>query len=903
MILLHLDIDSAGETYFRAESLSDDDEQKVSSVSGEDVLQAVSEIVVKAEDVSLLDDGRVKTTQRNLLMFFSDVRGRKFKHGIFLGDDVLQARNLFLHAADLVHRGRSLPSVEIAESCGYARWVMLSDDESKVPNTISNALPFVRRTVDSLMRLSSRSVLEMEEKSYSTAHDAWLAALRNDTGRINWSELQSLKELESNIFEWRSPLHVSPKERASLVFKLVAPSTADGVWMITIPRAPTSRAGLVSLGQAASLFPPLKYMNGTQVEISIADAENFMRDGAKLLCDAGYNVEVPEGILGEHITAEEDIEEAQQISPSATRRFVTKTTILVAGEVVSEAELEFLLAQNSRFVFFRDRWIEVDRATLREALKELRATLPKRINLYDAISSSLGISKQGHLRIAKVRAHGWLRGLLNELKGQDSFSLITPPQGLKGTLRDYQLRGASWLTFLSKYGFGPCLADDMGLGKTIQTIAYILHLKESSQLSSPVLIVAPVSVTTNWLREFSRFAPSLKVYLHQGPFRMQGYDFDLRCRKVDVVVTGYSLLVKDFKSISLSRFSTLILDEAQVVKNSDTRVSKAARALQVQNRIALTGTPVENSPDDLWSIQAFLNPGLLGEKHEFSRNFTKPIRDDARNQAAMKLKHIMEPFILRRMKTDEGIAAELGAKREVREYCPLSMAQRRLYEDALTSFKTDLLADPDARGRQGKMLALLTRLKEICDAPELPAGDIVAAPTGGKIARLVDLLESIFESGESVLIFTQYARMGRMLRSHLRNVFGRRISFLHGGLTPAAREREIKEFNEGEGPSVFILSLKAGGFGLNLTKATHVIHYDRWWNPAVENQATDRAHRIGQTKTVFVHTFISPGTLEDHIDNLLESKRLLANEIITSGESFLMKMNDAEFEKMVRLDG
>jgi SNF2 family DNA or RNA helicase len=294
---------------------------------------------------------------------------------------------------------------------------------------------------------------------------------------------------------------------------------------------------------------------------------------------------------------------------------------------------------------------------------------------------------------------------------------------------------------------------------------------------------------------------------------------------------------------------------------------------------------------------------LLGERQEFSRAFTKPIKEDSRNPAAAKLKRIIEPFILRRMKTDESIASELGDKKEIREYCPLTPLQRRLYEDALISFKSDNLADPDARNRQGRMLALLTKLKEICDTPELVQGDLAATLSSGKIARLMDLLESVFEAGESALIFTQYAKMGRILRDHLKNSFGRRIPFLHGSLTPNARENEIKAFNDSVDPTAFILSLKAGGFGLNLTKATHVIHFDRWWNPAVENQATDRAHRIGQTKTVFVHTFISPGTLEDHIDALLESKRLLANEIVTSGESFLLRMSDGEFERMVRLDG
>ena len=591
-------------------------------------------------------------------------------------------------------------------------------------------------------------------------------------------------------------------------------------------------------------------------------------------------------------------------SPAPVRAPIpAKLTIRVDGEPVSEQEIEFLLDQGSPLVFFRNRWIEVDRNVLREALRALRATKAKKLSVREAVSFALGLGRLGRLRVDEVKAHGWLRGLLNELRGDQVFALLPPPPGLRGTLRDYQQRGFSWLAFLAKWGFGPCLADDMGLGKTVQTIAFILHLAHNPttkppnhlttkppnhQTTNPTLVVAPVSVTANWVREFRKFAPGLKVLLHQGTDRFQGGSFQRACAKADVVVTGYSLLVKDFRLFSEAKFGALVLDEAQTIKNADTQAARAARALEVPAKVALTGTPIENSPNDLWSLEEFLNPGLLGERKDFEQTFTRAIREDARSGATDRLKRILEPFMLRRLKTDPGIAAELGAKREIREYCQLSAAQRRRYEDALAAYRADVAADGGEPTR-GRMLALLTELKLVCD------GD-------GKLARLDDLLADIFANEESCLIFTQYAKVGRMLRDHLREEFGRDYPFLHGSLSPAQREAEIAAFNADKEPNAFILSLKAGGFGLNLTRATHVIHFDRWWNPAVENQATDRAHRIGQTKTVFVHTFICTGTLEDRIDEMLSSKRQLAAEVVAGGESFLLKMNPREFERMTALE-
>ena len=687
-------------------------------------------------------------------------------------------------------------------------------------------------------------------------------------------------------------LRASEADRAALRFCLIPPQKETEAWRVSVPGVPTTRMGLVSLGQAVSVCPSLSGLrrdgDGLAVSLVRGEAEVFVRTGAPALSAAGYAVSVPPDLFGEHVTVQADLDGGAE--PGRRRTVAAALTIRVAGEKVTENELAFLLDQGSSLVFFRNRWIEVDRAVLREALRALQSTKKKNVSVREAVSFAVGVGRLGHLRVDEVRAHGWLRGLLNELKGEDRFELLPPPPGLKADLRDYQIRGYSWLAFLAKWGFGPCLADDMGLGKTVQTIAFLLHQRQKAgnARSAPALVVAPVSVTTNWMRELARFAPGLKTMLHQGTERLHGFAFSKACSRTDVVVTGYALLVKDFKDFAGTRFSTLVLDEAQTVKNADTQAARAAQALEIPVKVALTGTPLENSADDLWAIEACLNPGLLGERRDFSERFTRSIRTDARGGAAARLRHILAPFMLRRLKSDPRIAAELGAKREIRAYCPLSPEQRRQYEEALASYRMDVSAAAGEPSR-GRMLALLTELKLICD------GD-------GKRARLDALLADIFNAGESCLIFTQYAKIGRLLQSHLRETFGRTFPFLHGGLSPAAREKEIASFNGDPQPNAFILSLKAGGFGLNLTRATHVIHFDRWWNPAVENQATDRAHRIGQKKTVFVHTFICAGTLEDHIDELLEAKRNVASEVVSGGESFLLSMNARAFEAAVSLD-
>ena len=898
MLLLHTDTDKDGNLFFMAEMRNAGDDAG-RRLSGNMLLESIREMFWFQDGFAPIDDARpdcVQPTWANILMFLSDVRGRRFKRGVFLSGEVLAHVDEFRSAARIVAAGHCLPGIEKRDGCFAAVWRPLAQGSA-----------FFCRCVDELARRAGRTALETGTR-HETAEDAWLSALRSDNPLVGYGKADEVANLAERLAVWNQPVGVSPEDRAALCFVLKPPEAPDGDWRLDY-KTPVTRKGLVSLGQAIRLFPPI-----SADVFRKEDAEAFLRTGASTLAAAGFAVSVPDGMTGEHVIAEadlvpvdgrkgdkgfngpnttEDLKALRQIQAKMNGKTVsTKLTVRVDGEIVDENEIAFLLEQNSPLVFFRNCWIEVDRNILKEALRALRETNKRRLSARESLSWLLGARRSRTLKIAAARAHGWLRGLVNELKGGEGFRVLPPPAGLSCDLRDYQLRGYSWLAFLCRLGFGPCLADDMGLGKTVQTIAWILSRKESGEKGTgPVLIVAPVSVTTNWVRELSRFAPGLRVLLHQGEDRPRGGFLASRCRRVDVVVTGYSLLVKDFRDLRDAAFSALVLDEAQIIKNPDTRVARAACGLDVPVRIALTGTPLENSAQDLWSIEEFLNPGLLGERRDFMDTYGRDLAPSSAAgmaaAAASKLRHALAPFMLRRLKSDPSIAAELGDKREIREYCALSADQRREYEDALRRFRDETSGVSDVM-RRGRMLALLTELKQVCD------GD-------GKLARLEDLLEEIFAAGESALVFTQYVRVARRIREHLAETFGRSFPFLHGGLSPAARENEIAAFNADKAPNAFLVSLKAGGFGLNLTRATHVIHFDRWWNPAVENQATDRAHRIGQTNTVFVHLFICAGTLEDRIDSLLEEKRRLAGDVVASGESFLAKMSDEEFERTVAL--
>jgi len=460
------------------------------------------------------------------------------------------------------------------------------------------------------------------------------------------------------------------------------------------------------------------------------------------------------------------------------------------------------------------------------------------------------------------------------------------------------------LTFLRQCGFGACLADDMGMGKTIQLIAYILHQREiAPDKSRPSLIICPMSVVGNWYRELQRFAPSLSVMIHHGSERLSGQDFIEQVDAYAIVITTYTLALRDREHLAAVQWETLVLDEAQNIKNESAKQTQAIKTLHAAHKIALTGTPVENRLQELWSIMDFLNTGYLGSGTDFRKRFALPIELYHDAERSNILQRLIQPFVLRRLKTDKAIIQDLPEKMEMKVFCNLTREQASLYE-AVVQDMMEKITEAAGIERRGLILAALTRLKQVCNHPAQFMDDhSQLSNRSGKLERLREMLEEVLAEGDKALIFTQYAEMGGLLRQYLQDTLGVETLFLHGGTSKKHRDLFIQRFQEEQrNVPLFVLSLKAGGVGLNLTAANHVFHYDRWWNPAVENQATDRAFRIGQQKHVQVHKFICSGTLEERIDQLIEQKRNLAERIVGSGENWLTELSTEQLKELFALD-
>ena len=532
------------------------------------------------------------------------------------------------------------------------------------------------------------------------------------------------------------------------------------------------------------------------------------------------------------------------------------------------------------------------------------------MGLLEAMRMGLGgeTSVDG-LPIDGVDSEGWLDELLKRFSHSEKLEELSQPKGLDGQLRPYQKYGYSWLAFLRRWGLGACLADDMGLGKTIQTISLLVREKElSGKLPAPALLIAPTSVVTNWEREIDRFAPGLQTYVHRGAGRLKGSEFREAIKDRDVVLTSYPIARLDAESVQSIQWLAVILDEAQNIKNPETKQTQVIRKIEAKFRIALTGTPVENRLSELWSIMHFLNPGYLGARKAFREKFALPIERYHDEEALGKLKQLTSPFILRRVKTDPRVISDLPEKVETKVYCTLTEEQATLYEAVVQDVMQEIESEEGVK-RRGLVLSMLMQLKQICNHPvqylhQAGKGSAEATLDGrsGKLERLGELLEEILAEGDRTLIFTQFSEMGGILAEHLPKAFGAATQFLHGGTPTKSRDQMVRRFQEDEqAPPVFILSLKAGGTGLNLTRANHVFHFDRWWNPAVEDQATDRAFRIGQKRNVQVHKFVTTGTLEEMIDDMIESKKGLAQAVVGSGENWLTEMSTDELRKVVSL--
>jgi hypothetical protein len=678
---------------------------------------------------------------------------------------------------------------------------------------------------------------------------------------------------------------------------------------------------LRALGVAARLFPPIERSLAEPqphgVTLDAREAWQFLTVGGPALGEAGFGVLVPAeftrgGARRLRLRMRIGASPARATGAVAKSRGVSLDELVafrweaaLGDETLSAEELAALAALKAPLVRWRGRWVAVDPQELAEVKRLLgrRGELPAS----QALAMGLGEAPRTPETALPVEVvpEGRFRQILDRLRTGAREDGWSPPRELRGTLRAYQARGVAWLSTMAEFGLGACLADDMGLGKTIQVLAFLLQRAERRAGDPrPSLVVCPTSVVGNWEREIQRFAPSLSVVRHYGASRAPSPDLLAERGARTVVLTTYGLLRRDAEVLSAVSWATVVLDEAQNIKNPGSRTARAARALRAAHRVALTGTPVENRLAELWSILEFATPGLLGSLEAFRRTYAVPIERYQDTEASDRLRRVVGPFILRRLKSDPAVIRDLPAKNEMRVVCTLTKEQATLYQAAVTDA---LRAIEESGGiqRRGRVLALITALKQICDHPALYLGERGPLPgRSGKLARLQEMLEEVVASGDRALVFTQFREMGERLVAHLGQVLQTDVLFLHGGTSRSARDAMVRRFQEGgRGPQVFVLSLRAGGIGLNLTAATHVFHFDRWWNPAVEDQATDRTYRIGQTRAVQVHKLVTAGTVEEKVDRMLEEKRDLASRIVAAGERWITELDDRALRDLFSLSG
>ncbi len=747
---------------------------------------------------------------------------------------------------------------------------------------------------------------------------AWRRKLAARRGEAGFTLLFQLQEAGTEYEPWRLEMLVAPRQDPSLQVTLARYWTLDEEVRQNFTQqcgAGFDQSLLLALGQAARIYAPLwaglDEAQPSGIDLSLEDAFAFLQEDAWVLEDAGFTVLVPAWWTPQgRRRAKIRLQGGGPSASGANRRntmdlphmMTYRYDLALGDEAVDPVEWSSLVESKSPLVRFRGRWLALDREKMREMLDFWRR------HRHDTTGMSLPdlIRKAAEdTEFFEIEPRHALAEMLGKLRDHRRLEPAANPSGLEAQLRDYQKRGLAWVAFLESLGLNGCLADDMGLGKTVQVLARLIQEREGQAGLRPTLLIAPTSVIGNWRREIERFSPSLKAFIHHGAVRVRDAEaFKRACLDFDVIITSYALARRDEKILSAIRWRRVVLDEAQNIKNPSSAQSKAVLKMTADYRLALTGTPVENRLLDLWSIFNFLNPGYLGKQSQFRQRYELPIQRDNDPRRAEMLKRLIEPFVLRRVKTDPEIIRDLPDKLENRQFCHLSKEQASLYEAVVREVE-QRLGEAEGINRQGLILSTLTRLKQICNHPAqfLHDGSVFAGDRSPKLERLCDMLGDVIGEGESALVFTQFAEAGGQLERHLRERLDCPVFYLHGGVPAAKRERMIAEFQDAEtGPGVFILSFRAGGVGITLTKANHVFHFDRWWNPAVEDQATDRAFRIGQRKNVFVHKFITMGTLEERIDRLIEEKKQVAALIVGNDESWLAQLDNETFKQLIALN-
>jgi len=664
---------------------------------------------------------------------------------------------------------------------------------------------------------------------------------------------------------------------------------------------------LQELGKASEIIPEIEMSLNQRVpcgiDIKDVDAYKFLTETYFLLEEKGITVKLPpfwNNLLKPKIklnpTIRKKVSDISHGILTANSLIDFKWKVAVGDEIISEREFWELVDMKKPIINMKGKWVEIKESDV-EHIKNLINKF-KQNNTYQFFDAIRIINQENEIEVLEDNE---FYKCFNNLTNVKSFNILDAPNDFRGKLREYQKVGLSFLDYLTSLDFGSILADDMGLGKTIQIIALLLKNNTRNNL-----LICPASLIYNWQFELSRFSPNLKIHIHHGSKREKQELPDILA-KHNLVITSYGMLRRDIKYFENITLNYVIIDEAQNIKNPLAKQTKAIKSLDSNIQIALTGTPVENRLMELWSIMDFCNRGLLGSYNDFKERYELPIMKHKDYEKLDRLKRITRPFILRRLKTDENIIKDLPEKQEIKVICSLSKEQLTLYSAQVKTIENVLTGmEDDTKGikRKGLILSSILKLKQICNHPAQFLGDseLSNIKRAGKLERLIEMLEEIIQSNEKALIFSQYTDMLSKLKEILTDYFKIKILYLYGGTSIKSRKRMVDEFQKDERCKIFLLSLKAGGTGLNLTAANNVFHFDRWWNPAVENQATDRIFRIGQKKNVFIYKFISKGTIEEKIDKLIESKRELAEKVLSSGESFVTELSNKEFLDLIKLE-
>ncbi|MDJ0572747.1 MAG: DEAD/DEAH box helicase [Pleurocapsa sp. MO_192.B19] len=674
---------------------------------------------------------------------------------------------------------------------------------------------------------------------------------------------------------------------------------------------------LLNLGYAARIYPllwtGLETNEPERVLLDLDEAFEFLKETAWILENAGYKVIIPawwtpkgrkRAKLRLKVTAN-----SKSASKSETKSYFSLDTLVqyqyqlsIGEQPVTEEEWQQLVNAKVPLVKFRGEWVELDLAKMQQMLEfwQKHDSETQQMSLLELLQREAEAGTE-----LEFERDETLSEMLLKLNDKSQLELVTDLANFQGKLREYQQRGVSWLNYLENLGLNGCLADDMGLGKTVQVIARLIQERNNNTQVAPTLLIAPTSVIGNWQKEIAKFAPHLQSMIHHGSSRSKDVSqFQQEIASHDVIITSYTLVRKDAKLFDRIDWQRIVLDEAQNIKNPKAAQTKAILKLNAPHRLALTGTPVENRLLDLWSIFNFLNPGYLGKQTQFRKAFEIPIQKDSDRTKALTLKKLVEPFILRRVKTDKNIIKDLPDKVEQKVYCNLTPEQASLYEAVVQDIEQQI-EEKSGMERKGLILSTLMKLKQICNHPrQFLQDESEFTPTRShKLSRLQEMIEEIQAEQESLLLFTQFREIGDALQHYFRHNYHYQTYYIHGGTNRNRRDKMIAEFQEPDTPpAIFILSLKAGGVGITLTKANHVFHFDRWWNPAVEDQASDRAFRLGQQKNVFVHKFVTLGSLEEKIDQMIEDKKRLSESVVGSDESWLTELDNDKFRELIALN-